>query len=101
MGIAASPVQPSATHSSLAGQSVCFTGELASRLGGALISRERAEELARDAGLVVRNTVVKKLDIVVAADPGSQSGKAQKARAQGTRIMSESAFWQAIGVQAQ
>ena len=36
-----------------------------------------------------------------AADPGSQSAKAQKARAQGTRIMSESAFWPAIGVQIQ
>jgi DNA polymerase-3 subunit epsilon len=46
----------------------------------------------------VRKTVVKKLDILVAVDPGSQSSKAQKARAQGTRIMSEPAFWQAIGV---
>lgn len=95
------PVQSSAAYASFAGRSVCFTGELNSRLGGVAISRERAEELARAAGLVVRNTVVKKLDILVAADPGSQSGKAQKARAQGTRIMSESAFWQAIGVQTQ
>lgn len=95
------PAQLSVTHPSLAGQSVCFTGELASRLDGAPISRERAGELARAAGLVVRNTVVKKLDILVAADPGSQSGKAQKARAQGTRIMSESAFWQAIDVRVE
>jgi len=50
---------------------------------------------------VLRNTVVKKLDILVAADPGSQSGKAQKARAQGTRIMSEPAFWQALGVEVE
>ena len=70
-------------------------------MNGEPIDRQKAEELARNAGLVVRNTVVKKLDILVAADPGSQSGKAQKARAQGTRIMSEPAFWQAIGVQAQ
>ena len=37
----------------------------------------------------------------LAADPGSQFGKARKARAQGTRILSESAFWHAIGVEVE
>ncbi len=92
------PVSPPSAQSSLAGRSVCFTGELESLLDGEPISRARAEELAIAAGLIVRKTVVKKLDILVAVDPGSQSSKAQKARAQGTRIMSEPAFWQAIGV---
>jgi hypothetical protein len=40
-------------------------------------------------------------DSRVAAGPGSQFGKAQKARAQGTRILSESAFWHAIGVEVE
>ncbi|MBP9945027.1 MAG: BRCT domain-containing protein, partial [Vicinamibacteria bacterium] len=87
--------------SNLAGKSVCFTGELAGRFDGNPLTRDQAEDLARNAGLIVRNTVVKKLDILVAADPGSVSAKAQKARAQGTRIMAEPAFWQAIGVQVE
>ena len=95
------PNPPVQSASSLAGKSVCFTGELAGRLDGSPITRDQAEDLARNAGLIVRNTVVKKLDILVAADPGSLSGKAQKARAQGTRIMSEPAFWLAIGVQVE
>ena len=45
--------------------------------------------------------MVKKLDILVAADPGGLSGKATKARAQRTRIMSEPAFWPALGVQVE
>lgn len=95
------PIPSGKSSSSLAGKSVCFTGEFAGRLDGNPITREQAEDLARSSGLIVRNTVVKKLDILVAADPGSQSGKAQKARAQGTRIMSEPAFWQAIGMQVE
>jgi NAD-dependent DNA ligase len=49
---------------------VCFTGDLAGRLNGEPVNRNQAEDLARNAGLIVRNTVVKKLDILVAADPG-------------------------------
>ncbi|MGQ0668939.1 MAG: hypothetical protein ACT4PO_04575 [Actinomycetota bacterium] len=40
------------------------------------------------------------LDILVVADPNTQSGKARQARKFGTRIMAEAAFWRAIGVQA-
>jgi DNA polymerase-3 subunit epsilon len=85
-------------ESSLAGLCVCFTGELQCRLAGDPISRELAEELATKAGLIVLDTVTKKCDLLVLADPHSQSGKAKKARQYGIRIMHEPVFWNAIGV---
>jgi len=75
----------------LVGLSVCFTGELTR------LTREQAQELAQRAGLQVKDGVTKKLDILVCADPHSQSGKARKAREYGTRIMSEETFWRLIG----
>jgi DNA polymerase-3 subunit epsilon len=65
---------------------------------GQLISREYAEELAIKAGLEVVDSVTKKLDLLVVADPLTQSGKAKKARQYGIRIMHEPVFWKAIGV---
>jgi DNA polymerase-3 subunit epsilon len=84
---------------SMAGLSVCFTGQLLGTLGGEPITRSRAEELAREAGMIVLPSVTKKLDVLVVADPDTASGKAEKARAYETRIIAEAAFWQAIGVQ--
>ncbi|MCI0416573.1 DNA polymerase III [bacterium] len=81
-----------------AGKTVCFTGEFLARINGEAITREKAEELATGAGLIVKNGVTKKLDLLVCADSHSQSGKAKKARQYGVRIMSEPAFWRAIGV---
>lgn len=66
-----------------------------------MISREFAEELATRAGLVVVDSVTKKLDLLVLADPHSQSGKAKKARQYGIRIMHEPVFWKAIGINAE
>jgi DNA polymerase-3 subunit epsilon len=43
-------------------------------------------------------SVTKKLDLLVIADPHTQSGKAKKARQYGVRIMHEPVFWKAIGV---
>ncbi len=85
----------------LPGLSVCFTGDSVCRLAGQEISRPLAEDLATKAGLVVRNSVTKDLDILVVADPHSLSGKAQKARRYGTRIMAEEVFWRAIGVEVE
>lgn len=85
-------------EASLTGKRVCFTGELQSRHNGQRIAREIAEELATKAGLIVVNSVTKKLDLLVLADPHSQSGKAKKARQYGIRIMHELVFWKAIGV---
>lgn len=62
------------------------------------MERNEAEDLARAADLIVKSGVSKKLDILVCADPHSQSSKARKARDYGVRIMAEEAFWRALGV---
>jgi DNA polymerase-3 subunit epsilon len=84
----------------LAGKTVCFTGTLAGDIEGRPITRDLAHQLAAAAGLAVVDRVTKDLDILVVADPNTQSGKARRARKLGTRIMAEAAFWRAIGVQA-
>jgi DNA polymerase-3 subunit epsilon len=83
----------------LLGRRVCFTGECQCSLNGCLISREKASELASAHGMIVVETVTKKLDLLVVADPYSQSGKAKKARAYGIRVMHEPVFWRTIGVE--
>jgi len=83
---------------SLKGLSVCFTGESQCTLGGVRVERALAEQLAARAGLVVKPSVTKQLDILVLADPDSLSGKARKARQYGTRLIAEEAFWREIGV---
>jgi DNA polymerase-3 subunit epsilon len=60
----------------LAGKRVCFTGESRCRLSGESISREMAAELAARRGMIVAESVTKKLDLLVVADPFTQSGKA-------------------------
>ena len=82
----------------LYGQRVCFTGELQSTLNGQQISRETAEALASQAGLQICSGVTKKLDLLVVADPHTQSGKAKKAREYGIRILSDAVFWKMVGV---
>ena len=77
---------------------MCFTGALSSRLGGELITRAQAEQLAAAAGLIVAPRVTKALDLLVVANRDSLSSKARKAREYGTRIMAEAVFWQAIGI---
>jgi ATP-dependent Lhr-like helicase len=82
----------------LTGLSVCFTGALAGRIDDTPITRSMAQDLARRAGLVVRENVVKGLDLLVVAEPDTQSGKARRARELGTRVIAESVFWSSIGV---
>ena len=79
---AASRIQP--------GTSVCFTGSMR-------YPRQACIDLAEAAGLTVHDRVTKSLDILVVADPDSQSNKARKARDYGTRIVSESAFFALLG----
>lgn len=88
----------SRSSASLSGMRVCFTGELQSRLNGQPITRDVAEALAAKAGLEISNGVTKKLDLLVVADPHTQSGKAKKARTYGTRILADSVFWKLIGI---
>lgn len=85
----------------LRGKTVCFTGECQCRLGGELITRTAANELASRLGLIPANGVTKKLDLLVVADGFTESGKARKAREYGIRIMHESVFWRRIGVEVE
>ncbi|MEX0711220.1 MAG: BRCT domain-containing protein, partial [Pirellulales bacterium] len=82
----------------LLGKRVCFTGTSICCRNGQPISRETAERLVVAAGLVVAPSVTKALEILVVADPNTLSGKAQKARRYGTRIIAEPVFWRTIGV---
>jgi DNA polymerase-3 subunit epsilon len=91
-------ISPARTAESLAGKRVCFSGELQCLYDGQVISRECAKELASKAGLDVVDSVTKKVDLLVVADPRTQSGKAKKARQYGVRIMHEPVFWKVIGV---
>lgn len=83
---------------SLAGKRVCFTGESICSYQGQALTREAAADLARAAGLEVADSVTKKLDILVVADPHTQSSKARKARQYGTRVVHEPVFWHMLGV---
>lgn len=83
------------------GTQVCFTGEFQCRHAGMAITREMATELALNQGMIVVESVTKKLDLLVVADPLSQSGKAKKARKYGIRIMHEAVFWKALGIEVE
>lgn len=85
----------------LRGKTVCFTGECQCRLGGDLITRTRANELASRLGLIPATGVTKKLDLLVVADGFTESGKARKAREYGIRIIHESVFWRMIGLEVE
>lgn len=49
--------------------------------------------------MIVMEIVTKKLDLLVVADPLSQSGKAKKARKYGVRIMHDAVFWKILGIE--
>ena len=80
-------------------EGVGFAGEMLECIDGERVMRERAEELARRGGMLVQKSVTTSLDILVVADPDTQSSKAKKARDYGTRIMAEAVFWKALGVE--
>jgi ATP-dependent Lhr-like helicase len=90
-----------AQQGALTGLTVCFTGVLRSSLDGDPITRVMAERLAASAGLEVRDRVTKDLDLLVVADPDTESGKARRARTQGTRIVAEPVFWAQLGIPIQ
>lgn len=92
------PIGSNHKNRDLQNKSVCFTGELEGMLNGEIISRSLAQHVAQEHGMIVRNGVTKDLDILVTRDPDSLSGKAVKARKYGTRIVSESVFWQMLGL---
>jgi DNA polymerase-3 subunit epsilon len=82
----------------LRGRTVCFTGESVCSIRGVRLERCDQQALAARAGLVSVDSVTKRLDILVLADPSSMSGKAKKADQFGIRKMAERAFWADLGV---
>jgi len=78
--------------------SVCFTGALSGTINGERITRLMAETLAKAAGLEIRDRVSRGLDLLVVADPYTQSTKAKKARDYGTRVLAEMELWRVLGV---
>lgn len=75
--VASKPFKPDMT--------VCFTGN-------PIPSKHELEGRAIAAGLMVKESVTKKLDLLVVDEPRSMSNKAQKARTMGMRIMAVPVF---------
>ena len=72
------------------GMNVCFTGTVV--VDGTRVDRELLEKIATQAGMRPLKSVTKKCDLLVAADPLSQSGKARTARTRGIPIISVEDF---------
>jgi DNA polymerase-3 subunit epsilon len=81
-------------HIDLSNRSICFTGQLVSTKNGEPILRSVAQSLALERGMIIKSGVSSKLDYLVTADPSSLSGKSQKARELGIKILAEPVFWQ-------
>ena len=76
---------------SLGGKSFCFTG-------AASMPRKKLWELVEKNGGIVHESIKKDTNVLVLADVNSTSSKAQKARKQGTTLMSEDDFVKMCGV---
>ena len=85
------------SNEALIGKTVCFTGTLNCTINGKIATRKTIHA-ASASRMIVQKGVTKKLDILVAADPNSMSGKARKAREYGVRIIAEPVFWNMVGV---
>jgi DNA polymerase-3 subunit epsilon len=82
----------------LTGLTVCFTGESVCSVRGRHLSRAHQLSLGAGAGANVVDSLTKKVDLLVLADPTSQSGKARKAADYGVRRVAEPVFWRMAGV---
>jgi DNA polymerase-3 subunit epsilon len=82
----------------LRGLSVCFTGDSVCTIDGYALSRDDQERMAAAAGMIIKSGVSGRLDVLVLADPDSQSGKARKAAELGIRRIAEPAFWRMLAV---
>ena len=67
------------------GETICFTGKMTYK-------RSEMEAIAKELGYVPMDHVDKKLSILVCADPNSGSSKLEKAKKNGTKIISEAEF---------
>lgn len=86
------------SHLPLHNVTVCFTGASVCSVGGRTLSRADQLQLAAQAGANVVDTLTKKVDLLVLADPASMSGKAKKAAQYGVRRVAEHVFWRMAGV---
>ena len=92
---ASEEINPSSKQSvDLHNKSICFTGQLVATKNGEPIMRNFAQSLALERGMIIKSGVSSKLDYLVTADPNSLSGKSQKAREMGVKILAEPVFWQ-------
>ncbi len=91
-------IVPGPRAEDLRGKSVCFTGASVVTIRGEYLQRQDQETLAADAGLVVKGSVSRKLDLLVIADPDSRSGKSKMADKLGVRKIAEPVFWRMLGV---
>jgi DNA polymerase-3 subunit epsilon len=98
-GIAPSVAEPSTR--TLRNLTICFTGESVCSVRGRHLSRADQMRLAADAGANVVDSLTKKVDLLVLADPLSQSGKARKAAQYGVRRVAEPVFWRMAGIQTE
>jgi DNA ligase (NAD+) len=73
----------------LTGFSFCFTGALSQ-------PRPVFEQMVKDAGGEIKKSVGQKLSYLVIADPNSNSSKAQAARKNNTKCISEAEFLKLI-----
>ena len=67
------------------GETICFTGKMTYK-------RSEMEAIAKELGYVPMDHVDKNLSILVCADPNSGSSKLEKAKKNGTKIISEAEF---------
>lgn len=89
-GLAATPLA--------AGTRVHFCEPIISTIDGRPVTVEQAAALAREHGLVVVGTPVRRCDVLVAADADVLGLTANWRRRRGARLMVERAFWRSIGV---
>ena len=89
------------SNSDMVGKSVCFTGESECQINNKRLTKDFSKQLAISKGLIPVDRVTKKLDILVVADPNTQSGKAKKAKEYGIRIIQENVFWKYLGLEVE
>ena len=82
----------------LSGMTVCFSGESLAMISGRRISRSQAMKIAEDIGMLPRNSVSSKTDLLVVPDVNSQSSKSRRARELGVTIVDDITFWTHAGV---
>lgn len=88
------------TSEQIGGESILFTGAFVSidPTTGKRYTRERLEALIVEKGYSVATTVNKELGYLVTSDPDSTSSKMVKAKKLGVKILSESDFFNMIGM---